>query len=92
MSFDRGKSLSYECLVKNCKSCEICKSRKSTVEYDDFMNEHECPINHIGSAGAMEASGVLKIYEKSVENVKLFYIISVKAYPTVGKAQPCGPN
>ena len=45
ISIDTGKCLSYECLVKNCESCEMWESRKDTSEYDDFMKEHECPIN-----------------------------------------------
>ena len=48
ISIETGKSLSYECLVKKCKSCEMW----------DFVKGHECPINHVGSAGAMAASGV----------------------------------
>ena len=59
--------------------------------------DHESPINHKGSAGTMEASGVLRIYEKSVKNLKLRYMTYIgdgdsKAYPSVVRAQPYGPN
>ena len=36
------------------------ETRKGTLEYEDFVKGHECLINHVGSAGAMEASGVVK--------------------------------
>ena len=53
ISFETGKCLAYECLVKNCKACGMWVSRKGTVEYDNFVREHH------GSAGAMEAIGVV---------------------------------
>ena len=56
ISIETGKCLAYECLVKNCKSCEMWAARKGTLEYENFVKEHNCPINHDGS-GAMEASG-----------------------------------
>ena len=45
----------------------------------------------------MEVSGVLRIYENSVTNLKLRYMTYIgdddfKAYPSVVEAQPYGPN
>ena len=46
---------------------------KKTVEFENFISEHECPINHTGSAGSMEAKGVVECFQSSVENRKLQY-------------------
>ena len=96
ISIDTGKCLAYECLTKTCKSCEMLQSRKGT-EYEKFEMDHACPINHKGSAEAMEVSGVLRLYNKSVKNLKLCYMNYIgdgdsKAYPSVVAAQPYGPN
>ena len=52
---DTGKCLAFGALVKNCKACEMWASRKGTIEYGNFVKDHNCPINHHGSAGAMES-------------------------------------
>ena len=97
ISIDTGKCLAYETLVKNCKSCETWASRKGTLEYDNFFKKHDCPINHEGSAGAMEPSGILRIFEKSVENLQLRFTTYIgngdsKAYSNVATAAPYGPD
>ena len=97
ISIENGKCLAYECLYKNCKSCEMWNSRKGTEEYEKFHSDHSCPINHEGSAAAMEASGVVRIYEKSMKDLKVHYMTYIgdgdsKAYHTIQKAEPYGPN
>ena len=97
ISIDTGKCLAYETLVKNCKSCETWASRKGTLEYDNFFKKHDCPINHEGSAGAMEPSGILRIFEKSIENLQLRFTTYIgdddsKAYSNVATAAPYGPD
>ena len=37
------------------------------------MATHECSINHVGSAGSMEASGLKECFMTSVETNKLRY-------------------
>ena len=37
---DTGKCLSYECLVKTCKACEMWVPRKGSIEYENFIKEH----------------------------------------------------
>ena len=97
ISIDTGKCLAYECLTKKCKSCDVWEKRKGTDEYEKFKKTHDCPINHIGSAAAMETVGVKKIYERSVETLNLRYMMYIgdgdsKAYPSIQLAQPYGPN
>ena len=72
-------------------------SRKGTEEYKKFHSGHSCPINHEGTAAAMEASGVVRIYEKSMKDLKVCYMTYIgdgdsKAYHTIQKAEPYGPN
>ena len=70
-SINIGKCLSYQCLVKTCKSCKLWSQRKGTIEYVNFINEHNCPINHEVSAGSMEAVGVVKSFQKSRVDLQL---------------------
>ena len=37
------------------------------------METHNCPINHEGSAGSMEAAGLMECFMNSIENGKLRY-------------------
>ena len=65
---------------------------KGTREYKIFVKGHESPINHEGAAGAMEASGVVRTFQKYVEKLKLCFTTYIgdgdsKAYPTVVKAE-----
>ena len=42
-----GKCLAFEALTKTCKCCETWEKRKGTLEYEKFVESHNCPINHI---------------------------------------------
>ena len=53
ISVDTGTCLAYDALVKKCKSCQMWASRKESLVYDNFMQDHDYPINHEGSAGSM---------------------------------------
>ena len=76
ISIESGKCLSHECVVNNCKSCEMWVTPKGTREHEIFVKDHDCPINHEGSAEAMVASGVVRIFQKSVEKIEtLFYYV-----------------
>ena len=63
-------------------------SQKGTEEYKKFHSGRSCPINHEGSAAAMEASGVVRIYEESMKDLMVRYMTYIgdgdsKAYPTI---------
>ena len=51
------------------------ESRRRTDAFEEFMytHENECEINHEGSAGAMEAKGVVTCFSSSVEKYNLRY-------------------
>ena len=68
------------------------ESRKGTLEYDDFIKEHECPIN-LSDQHLL----FLKLTRSlsKIWNYVLYHIsvtVNSKAYPTVVKEQPYGPN
>ena len=93
IGMDNGKCIAYDCMAKTCKSCQFWDKKKGTEEYDNFTKTHECPVNHTGSAGAMEAEGVVRCFQKSVESRKLRYVTYIgdgdsKAYSSVLKANP----
>ena len=44
------------------KTCKACRTWKSREGYDRFLADHKCAINFEGSAGAMESTGVVKIF------------------------------
>ena len=95
VSIDTGKCLSCECLVKTCKACERWAPRKGSIEYENFIKEHECPINHVGSAGAMEAVADVNIFKKSVAYLQHRFTTYIgdgdsKAYPAVVASNPYG--
>ena len=87
VSIATGKCLSYECLVKNVKPARYGHQGRE--------KGHECPINDVGSAGAMEAVGAVKFVEKSVADLQLRFTMYIgfcdsKAYPAVVASNPNG--
>ena len=69
------------------------ESRKGTEAYEKFINvirdSHECSINHDGSAGSMEAEGVVECFSTSVEKYNLQYT-EYLSYKEVCEADPYG--
>ena len=41
--------------------------------YEHFKKDHKCTLNHEGSAGKMEVTGVERIFSRSLETQKLCY-------------------
>ena len=64
-------------MSKKCSLCTLWERRKGTNAYEKFINvirdSHECSINHDGSAGSMEAKGVVECFSTSVEKYNLQY-------------------
>ena len=52
---------------------EKTKKNSEPELYERFMETHNCPINHEGSAGSMEAAGLVECFMNSIENRKLRY-------------------
>ena len=68
-----GKVLDHGVLCEVCPQCKYWNKKKNTAEYEDSKLYHDCTMNHTGSAGSMEAAGVVSIFKRSVETTKLRY-------------------
>ena len=67
------KCVDIEILTKHCFGCRMWKDKKGTPEYQCWLVDHQCEINHETSSGSMEASGAVKIFQRSIQNNKLIY-------------------
>lgn len=58
-----------------CKACEKWAEKEDSVEYAAGYKTHEndCSVNHEGSAGMMEVSGIIEIFKKPVEYFRVYY-------------------
>ena len=54
---DVGQCIDYRVLSKKCNTCSKWETKKDTAEFENFVSEHECPINHTGSAGSSKRYG-----------------------------------
>ena len=71
---DVRQCIDYRVLsTKKCNACSKWETKKDTVEFEKFISEHECSINHRGSAGSVEAKGMVECFQLPVENRKLQY-------------------
>lgn len=58
---------------KRCYGCRMWEGKKGTKEYDNWLANHCCSINHEISSGAMESSGAVSIFERSIKKNCLIY-------------------
>ena len=72
---DSGKCVDYRVLSKTCSACTSWEPRKESEPelYQNFLETHVCSINHEGSAGSMEAAGVVDCFMESISKRKLRY-------------------
>ena len=54
-----------EKFLQNCKAWKYWEKKKETPEYEQFLSEHDCPINHGKSSGSMESTGTVTIFNRS---------------------------
>ena len=76
ISIVTGKVVDYEVMSKECRECMLWKDKEGTDEFMEWWEGHQanCNANFEGSSGAMDAAGVLSIYQRSVENYGLQYV------------------
>lgn len=94
-----GKVIDTEVLSSFCKSCDAWKLKKGTHEYDSWKKTHEndCLNNHDGSAGKMELSGMVRIFQRSeaTRNAKYIGYIGdgdAKTFQAISEASPYGSD
>ena len=64
-----------------------------TPEYEQFLLEHDCPINNEKSLGSMESAGAVTIFNQSIVCTKLRYKTYIgdgdtQSYHEVVKSDP----
>ena len=67
------KFIDVEVLSKFCHGCVSRENKKSTPEYVEWFANHQCTIYLVGSSGAMESAGAVKIFNRSIEKNNLIY-------------------
>lgn len=75
ISVDAGKVLDVAILSKSCKGCKrMAKIAKSDPNrYEIWKLSPKCNLNYKGSSSAMETTGALNFFERSVKNHGLYY-------------------
>ena len=95
MSNANGKCLDTQALSKSCRVCKYWERRKD--ETQGLTNQHACSINHKESAGAMEVSGAITMFKRSVACHNLRYTGYIgdgdtKAHQSVVDSKPYGDD
>ena len=71
ISLQTGKILDIEVMSRYCKACTLKENlrKPDPTSYNKWMTSHKehCKLNHSGSAGAMEVTGVTRIFNRSIE-------------------------
>ena len=68
-----GKVIDTEVLTKYFHSCKLWEHKKDSSNHEDWNITHNCPINHEGSSGSMEAAGMIRMFGRSEREKKLRY-------------------
>ena len=79
-SWESGKVLNTEVLTKYCAECSRHESmQKDSEEYKSWWEGHQdrCNVNYHGSSPAMEATGALRIWQRSVQKHNLRYMVII---------------
>lgn len=76
ISVRTGKVIDVEGLSSKCRACESRRNLStSSREYLEWKADHtNCHANHAGTAGAMEAVGLYRMFERSEATRQLKYV------------------
>ncbi|CAB3982713.1 Hypothetical predicted protein [Paramuricea clavata] len=94
ISVDTGKCVDVEILSNICKGCQHWeKADKNSDKYLQWKADHKCSSNHVGSAGAMESVGALRIFTRSETTRDLRYTKYLgdgdsSSFKTVSESKP----
>ena len=72
---DSGKCVDFRVLTKTANAFTSWEKQKNSEPelYGQFMETHNCLINHEVSAGSTEVAGLVDCFMNSIENRKLHY-------------------
>ena len=95
ISKENGKCLDHIVLSKTCKGCQIWSNKTNHSEYNSWLANHDCSINHKGSSGSMESKGAIELFNRSVQKYNLCYKWYVgdgdsSSFSEVANARPYG--
>lgn len=64
-----GKVMDVKIMSKECRECMVWRHREGTAEFWEWWDGHQhlCQANCFDSSGSMDASGMLSIFQRSVE-------------------------
>ncbi|XP_076248018.1 uncharacterized protein LOC143187664 [Calliopsis andreniformis] len=71
-----GKVIDIVVKSAYCKVCEVWEKKIGTNEYEEWLDQHvtECKANHEGSAGKMEVSAIVEIFQRSQKLYNTKYV------------------
>jgi hypothetical protein len=94
-----GKVIDVDIMSRYCHACVHYKGVKHGETYDMWWEDHapHCAKNHEGSAGKMEADGMLRIFKRSenergVRYVKYIGDGDAKTFKCISDDKPYGPD
>ena len=73
ISLDTGRIVDVDIMSRYCQGCVNKKAAINVNKVQSKTTSHVCTINHEGSAPKMEQSGVVRIFDRSIEKHKLRY-------------------
>ena len=71
-----GKALDCEVMSKECRLCLPWRGKERSPEFEEFWegHQHACHANFAGSSGAMDAAGLVTIFQRSVDKHSARYV------------------
>jgi len=62
-------------MSKDCKECTVWRNKEGTQEFEDWWegHQHRCQANHLGSSASMDSTGLLAIFQWSVQSYAVRY-------------------
>ena len=97
ISLQTKKCLDVEILSDKCKGCQKWNKKTNDPKYEEWKANHQCKINHAGSANGMEAAGAVRIFNRSSATRGLQYTDMLgdgdsSTYNSVVESKPYGED
>ena len=67
------KCVDVEVLTKHCNGYKMWRSKKGTPQYQCWLVDHQCEINHETSSGSMESVEAVNMFRRSIEKKDCVY-------------------
>jgi len=75
MSKENGKCLDHIVLSKACKGCQKWSNRTNHSEYNSWLTNHDCNVNHRRSSGSMEGKGAIEMFRSSRQKYNVLQVV-----------------